>query len=162
MIDDSLGLDFADLSMEELLSHLCHLIWWNGIRPTFRRMLEADLTLSESVVLRTLQRGSLTVAEVAECMFLSHSAASRAVDRLVHEGYVRREENPDDRRQKQLTLTQAGADLVDEVESIFAQALGPVVATLSVDDQEQFRVIVARMITAYQSVLKDQKLLPTT
>jgi DNA-binding MarR family transcriptional regulator len=139
----------AGASMDELVRYWNKLIWWTGIRPVFRRMVELDLTLAESVVLRSLQRRALTVTEVAECLYISHSAASRAVDRLVHDGFMGRQENPDDRRQKQLTLTPEGSQLVNEMEGIFAARLTPLIDALDADEQAQLRRLLIRMIEAH-------------
>ena len=141
--------DLESLSLSEVIRGWDRMAWWTAIRPMFRRMLEVDLTLAESIVLRTLQHHPLTVAEVADCLYISHSAASRAVDRLVHDGFVSRQENPEDRRQKQLTLTPQGEALVGEMESLYAERLEPVIASLSAEDREQLRVLMARMVAAW-------------
>lgn len=143
-VDDPLG-----MTLEELIPRWCRLVWWAGIQPVYQRMLEINLTLAESVVLRGLQRTSLTIAEVAQALCLSHSAASRAVDRLVNDGFVGRHENPDDRRQKLLTLTPEGAVLVRQMEAIFSERLQPMIATLSAGEREQLRSLIARMVAGY-------------
>ncbi|MGN6362453.1 MAG: MarR family winged helix-turn-helix transcriptional regulator [Thermomicrobiales bacterium] len=142
----------AGASMDELVRYWNKLIWWTGIRPVFRRMVEIDLTLAESVVLRSLQHRPLTVSEVADCLYISHSAASRAVDRLVRDGFMSRQENPDDRRQKQLTLTPEGSQLVSEMEGIFASRLTPLIDALDADEQAQLRRLLIRMIEAHAAL----------
>lgn len=122
------------------------MFWWSGVRPMLQRMVEADLTMAESIVLRSLRRGSLTVAAAAECLMLSHSAASRAVDRLVRDGYVRREENPDDRRQKLLTLAPQGEYLVGEMEGIAVNGLHQLLLGLTDQDRETFRRLLSTML----------------
>jgi len=126
------------------------------VRPMFRRMVEADLTMAESVVLRSLQRGPLTVAEAASCLMLSNSAASRAVDRLVRDGYIGREENPEDRRQKLLTLAPKGAALVGEMEGIAVDGLRRLAAVLSPEERDTMRELLARMLTHHASAFERQ------
>lgn len=137
------------LSLEELLPRWNKLFWWSAVRPVFRKMLDADLTLAESVVLRSLQHGPLSVSDAAETLCVTPSAASRAVDRLVRDGLIARQENPDDRRQKQLTLTPAGAALLGEMESVTVERMRLIMAVLSRDEQEQFRALLIRLIAAY-------------
>jgi DNA-binding MarR family transcriptional regulator len=149
--------DVGTLSLEEILPIFNRMFWWSGVRPMFRRMVEADLTMAESVVLRSLQRGPLTVAEAASCLMLSHSAASRAVDRLVRDGYIEREENPEDRRQKLLTLAPKGADLVQEMEGIAVDGLRQLTATLSPEECETMRALLVRMITSHISAVHDKR-----
>jgi DNA-binding MarR family transcriptional regulator len=149
--------DLTALSLEEVLPIFNRMFWWSGVRPMFRRMVEADLTMAESVVLRSLQRGPLTVADAASCLMLSHSAASRAVDRLVRDGYIEREENPEDRRQKRLTLAPKGADLVQEMEGIAVDGLRQLTATLSPEECETMRALLVRMITSHVSAVHGQR-----
>lgn len=138
--------DWDELALPELLTRWNRMFWWSGVRPMLQRMVEADLTTAESIVLRTLRHGPLTVAAAGQCLRLSHSAASRAVDRLVRDGYVRREENPDDRRQKLLTLAPLGADLVGEMEGIAADGLHQLILGLADEDREALRGLLARML----------------
>jgi len=73
-----------------------NIVIWSGMQPAFEEMVHADLTFPESIVLRMLQRAPLSVADVAEGISITQSAASRVVDRLVHDGFVERQENPSD------------------------------------------------------------------
>ncbi len=147
--DEMNSLPASGASLAETLTHWNRLFWWAGVRPMMQRMVEADLTLAESIVLRSLRRGPLTVAQAADCLMLSHSAASRAVDRLVRDGYLTREENPDDRRQKRLTLAPRGAALLDEMEAIMVGRLAGMVDVLDADELAQFRGLLARILTRY-------------
>jgi DNA-binding MarR family transcriptional regulator len=146
-----------ELTLEQLIPRWNRLVWWTGIRPMFRMMTEIDLSLAESVVMRSLQRGPLSVAEVGECLYISHSAASRAVDRLVRDGLVSRQENPDDRRQKQLTLTPKGEAMVGKMEGIVTAQMKPLVAALSEEEREQLRGLMARMLTAHAETEPEAK-----
>jgi DNA-binding MarR family transcriptional regulator len=142
--------ELRSLPLPELIRHWSRLVWATSVRPMYRRLMEHDLSLAELVVLRQMQRGSLTVAAVAECLNLSPSAASRAIDRLVRDGLIRREENPDDRRQKLITMTEAGQRLVGEMEAIFAEQQRRIVATLDEEEQAQFSGLLARMLAAHR------------
>jgi DNA-binding MarR family transcriptional regulator len=133
--------------LAETLTQWNRLFWWAGVRPMMQRMVEADLTLAESVVLRSLRRGPLTVAQAGACLMLSHSAASRAVDRLVRDGYLAREENPEDRRQKLLTLAPRGEDLLGEMEGIMVERLAGMIDVLDTDESAQFRSLLTRILT---------------
>ena len=142
--------ELRTLPLPELIRHWSRLVWATSVRPMYRRMLEHDLSLAELVVLRQMQRGRMTVAEAAACLQLSPSAASRAVDRLVRDGLIRREENPDDRRQKLITMTAAGQRLVDDMEAIFAERQRQLVAVLDGEEQAQFSGLLARMLAAHR------------
>lgn len=139
---------FETLALGELFAHWSNLLWLNGMRPMLQSMLQLDLTMSENIVLRQLQHQSLTIAQVAEYLSITHSAASRAVDRLVRDGFICRMENPADRRQKVLTLTDRGAALIQDLQSKFTAGIEFLAASLSPEEQEQFRRLIAHMVAA--------------
>lgn len=146
MMGDLSGLDLEQVSLHELMPLWGRVIWHMGMEPVFRRMQELGLSDSEYMVIQRLRRAPLNVADVGECLFISHSAASRAVDRLVREGHVRREENPADRRQKVLTLTEKGAALADMLETVLATGVEPMLTALTEEEREQSRRLMLRMI----------------
>src|SRR5579864_6477068 len=99
MIEQETLQQHLEQPLEALLMQWNDIMTWTGFRPVFLRMLELDLSLAECVMLKSLRKGSFTIAEAAAFLHMSqHSTASRAVDRLVKEGYVSRQEDPDDRR----------------------------------------------------------------
>ena len=134
--------------LEQLLPVFHSAIWWTGIQPLFQRLVGADLTMAETIVLHSLQRRSMSVAEAATCLCISQSAASRAIDRLVRDGYVARHEDPEDRRQKLLTLTTAGSTLLDDLEGILAQGVQPLLSPLDEEQRQQLKILLVRMIAS--------------
>jgi DNA-binding MarR family transcriptional regulator len=71
--------------------------------------------------------GSLTVGDLAEQLARSPSATSRLVDGLVRRGYLDRDEEVADRRQRVLRLTSEGVSLLSTVDRARAdQFLGVV------------------------------------
>jgi DNA-binding MarR family transcriptional regulator len=141
--------DPETLPLEELLRHWGNLLWTESVRPLIQQQLQIDLTMSESLILRHLSHRSLTISEVAEYLAITPSAASRAIDRLVRDGFVSRAENPVDRRQKQLHLTARGTDLVQMLGDKFSRGMARLLAGLSSEEQEQFRLLIAHMLANY-------------
>ncbi|WP_018924634.1 MarR family transcriptional regulator [Salsuginibacillus kocurii] len=69
------------------------------------------ITGLQVLVLKVLvDKPHLTLAELAEQLHSSTSTMSGVVDRLVKNGYVRRERSESDRRSLMLSLTQAGIE----------------------------------------------------
>ena len=150
--DEGCPFDFGRLSLQELLIAWNDVGWWTGLRPVLQRMLEARLSLPDCIMLRTLQRGPLTIAEAASCLNVHVlSTASRAVDRLVQDGYISRQEDPDDRRQKQLTLTPKGLALIDELQDILVRNTRPMFEALDEDEREQFRRLMEKMLAGWKN-----------
>jgi hypothetical protein len=69
---------------------------------------------------------------------------------------VLREENPDDRRQKLLTLAPQGLALVGEMEGIVIDRLERMADVLSDDEREQFRTLMAQMLVRHAAHLTGQ------
>ena len=68
-----------------------------------------DLSFSQFVTLMQIfMHGPQTISEIARGASITHTAASRMVDRLVRIGLLSRKENPDDRREKIGELTERG------------------------------------------------------
>lgn len=142
------SLDVETLTLRELIPHWANMLWLLGMRPMLQNLCDVSLTMSDNIILRQLRRRSMTITEVATELSLTHSAASRMVDRLVRDGWVRRVENPADRRQKVLTLTPEGVGLMEGIESKLTAGIEFLAARLSPDEQEQFRLLIARMMAA--------------
>jgi len=64
-----------------------------------------------------------TVAYVAERLGLKHNSAVELVNRSEHEGLVRREEDPNDRRRALVRLTRKGERLLDQLAGDHAREL---------------------------------------
>ena len=77
-----------------------------------------SITLSQCHALVEIGRqANLSVNQLAELLGLDKSTVSRAVDKLVGDGTVLREEHPEDRRYATLRLTEDGRQLFDTIES---------------------------------------------
>jgi len=57
-------------------------------------------------------------------------------------------ENPADRRQKVLTLTDQGSALSQDLQSKFTAGIESLAQSLSPEEQEQFRLLIAHMVAA--------------
>ncbi len=67
------------------------------------------ISVSQCYILETLkENGPLTMNTLAQKMYLSVSTVTRVVDHLVKKDYVRRDEDPFDRRIRRITMTEKG------------------------------------------------------
>jgi DNA-binding MarR family transcriptional regulator len=57
-------------------------------------------------------KGACGMSQVSERFEITPAAASQLVDKLVQNGFIQREEDPNDRRAKLLNLTDKGRDLI--------------------------------------------------
>jgi DNA-binding MarR family transcriptional regulator len=82
---------------------------WTAIRPPY------------GFVLVAARHGPLNGSAIADLMGMTKQAASKLVDAMEADGYVRREpDGAGDGRSKQVVLTTRGRRLLDDVEAIYA------------------------------------------
>ena len=65
-----------------------------------------------SVLMQLHHKGAFGMSEVSERLEVTPAAASQLVDKLVQNGYIVREEDPNDRRARLLNLTDKGRDVI--------------------------------------------------
>ena len=65
-----------------------------------------------SVMMQLHHRGNCAIGDISERFDITNAAASQLVDKLVQSGFIKREEDPQDRRAKMLNLTDKGKDLI--------------------------------------------------
>ncbi|MDP2965800.1 MAG: MarR family transcriptional regulator [Pelolinea sp.] len=99
-------------------------LFWQAIPPIWHAARsithetateEFHITVSQFHTLRRISDGNGSVSDLADCMHLSRSNISRSVDELVNYGYVNREQDAQDRRNVNLTLTESGKKLIQSL-----------------------------------------------
>jgi MarR family 2-MHQ and catechol resistance regulon transcriptional repressor len=84
--------------------------------------LEADISPVDFAVIDTLEaEGKISCNELSKKMKLSASRCSRIIDRLQRKGYIMRKQNPRDRRAVEVSLTEKGMRLKNNVERLKAR-----------------------------------------
>jgi DNA-binding MarR family transcriptional regulator len=83
-------------------------------------------------LMRLYHSGPCAVSDIAAHLEVTSAAASQMLDRLFQQGWIKRQEDPADRRSKQIELTEKGEQLVrDSIQAQrgwmaeLAQALAP-------------------------------------
>jgi DNA-binding MarR family transcriptional regulator len=97
---------------------------------------QVDLTQLRILVV-VGSRGSTTLSGLATAARLHLSRASRACDRLVALGLLERADDPADRRNLRLTLTERGEAIVATVARARREALRPILAKMSRQSRAQ-------------------------
>ena len=108
---------------------------WRGMlraHSYLLRELDAELTAAHGLSLRSYEvlvfledapRHRLRMSELSQSVLLSASGVSRLVDRLEHDGYVRRERCDLDGRGFYATLTAVGANKVQNARSTHLEGI---------------------------------------
>jgi DNA-binding MarR family transcriptional regulator len=92
---------------------------------------EQELSFSQVAALHQLRDGAMTVTALAQCTSLSLPAASHLAERLVRRELIGRAENPDNRREKLLTLTDLGRDHLARMDTAFSDTYVALFARVS-------------------------------
>ncbi len=124
------------------------------------QLAQYDLSASQATALLYVNRrqGS-TLRDLAEALSSDLATASALVERLVSQGLLRRETDPDDRRRARLLLTDAASALVDAITATTHQTNELIVEALGKEDAaalaELLRKFLDRMSEIAASAKKD-------
>lgn len=111
-----------------------------------------SLSLSEIYALNTLaERAPLSQQELGAALGLEKSSVSRLVQQLEQKGWAQRERDARDSRLRMLRLTEAGAQLAEDLELQMSQAHAMLFARLT--PQEQSALLEG--LTALRRALQD-------
>jgi len=108
---------------------------WMG--EELREVTDDRVTTSQLKVLKLVARtNARRIGDVADFLAVSNAAASKAVDRLVKRGLIRRAEAVADRRAVELSLTVDGRTLLAQYEAATSRVLKDLFGSL---DQEKLK-----------------------
>ena len=86
--------------------------------------------------------------DLSEMLGIAARTTTTIVDSLEHDGLVERVRHPDDRRAFLLTLTEAGRAHYEQAEATDARALADATGTLTAEEREELRRLLAKMRAA--------------
>ena len=110
------------------------------LRTTYdRRVRDLGLTRSQWWVLTHLfRKDGITQSELAEILELEKPSLGRLLDRLESKGWVRRMEDPKDRRAKRVFLTESVQAPMQIMREVAAGVREDALSGLSAADQDRF------------------------
>ncbi len=104
----------------------------DDLHAELARQGHPDARPMHGFVFQAIGRDGTTAAELGRRLGVSKQAAGKTIDALEQLGYVRREPDPRDQRQKIVVLTEHGFDalarsaaIFDELRARWAEILGP-------------------------------------
>ena len=111
---------------------------WHTVRAYIHREAAEnfDITVGQFHILRRIRHGADSVSKLADDKHTSRPAVSRVVDVLVNKGLVARTQNPADRRNVLLSLTEEGQSLMEALFSNTRQWMVDQLAVLTEDELE--------------------------
>ncbi len=125
---------------------------WIGdfMRSSMRSLIlyskENGLSMSQIGALFQVYHGKSNVSDLGEGLGITHAAASQMLERLVQQKLILRTEDPQDRRVKQLVLTDKGCRIMQESVRARQGWLDDLVSSLSASQKEQIAAAVKILI----------------
>jgi DNA-binding MarR family transcriptional regulator len=112
------------------------------IKVAFATGLSSGVPVSPAQyrILARLRSGQATVSELAEWHAVSLPTATKILDGLVERGWVDRQRSADDRRQVLLALTEAGKEVLAELDRLGLAVAERVLSGLTPEEQELVRL----------------------
>jgi len=89
----------------------------------------------------------LTAQDVADITGRPRNSISRAVHRMLQEGYLTRSPDPDDGRQALLRITPKGRRLHQQIVPRFAEREGELLGVLSDDERRKLDQLLAKLVS---------------
>nr|WP_255435634.1 MarR family transcriptional regulator [Paracoccus sp. S1E-3] len=109
----------------------------------------SDLTVMQFATLDALRlRPGIDQAGLAEAIAKDRATIGAVVERLEKRGLVARAVSPRDRRARALSLTPAGAAVLDEILPVVEALQRDILPGLSDEEYRQFIALAARAVTA--------------
>ena len=91
--------------LQKALGRLNHLT----LCGIWRYAREKGFSMTQVVAMHQIYyRNDYNISDISRELGVTHAASSQMLDRLVQQGYVTRSENPQDRRNKRIVLTEKG------------------------------------------------------
>ncbi|MGV3624015.1 MAG: MarR family winged helix-turn-helix transcriptional regulator [Archangium sp.] len=130
--------------LEEFLNHVSHP---RGLALT--HLAEAGVTVDQAILLsRVNESPGVALSTVAGGLGLSLPSASQMTERLVKQGYLKREESTEDRRRKSLQVTAKARKFLSAFKKVRAGEFSEGTSKLSEATQ-------AKLVAALERALKE-------
>ncbi|MGF9992803.1 MarR family transcriptional regulator [Bacillus mycoides] len=122
----------------------------------YHSLLEFDLTPKQYAIVELVyHEKKITINEIANKLSLSSSSVSQLINKLEKEAYVKREINPNHRREIFVKLERKGHELFKAYEQVDRQVIKKYYSKLTFEEVVQFRDIAKKL---YGIIAEDKNL----
>ena len=137
------------VDLESLLADLAR-VFLRSHRLLDRRMTAEGASLARTKVLMYLeqQEGEARAADIAEFFGLAPRTVTESIDALERDGMVRREPDPQDRRVKRLSITEAGLAATAATEPLRLALVEQIFGVLDQEERDRLAAILAKLSAA--------------
>ncbi len=125
-------------NISEALHTWMHTFMRQSMTRFSRYARDSGISMQQLGVLMYLQRsGKCGISKIGSDMGVTNAAASQMIERLLQQGLLQREEDPNDRRVRNVVLTEKGHQLVDESIQVRLSWLDELAQLLTPDQQAE-------------------------
>ena len=94
--------------------------------------------------------GTQKVSQLAECLGITPAAITGITDKLLMEGYVKRERAENDRRVVNISITELGQDIIRQVNENQKEMIDGIFNQLQEEDLQHLRRIFALLLASLE------------
>ena len=94
----------------------------------------------------------LTMGELSNTLSVPLSTATRMVNWMVTDGYIKRLPDPEDRRIVRVALTEKGLEMHNTIRSYTEERVGTILSSLSTEEQITLLQLIDKVISALKKV----------
>ena len=124
-----------------------------SMRDGMRYMKATGLSWPQfGVMMRLYHSGSCAVSDIGKHMGVTNAGASQLIDGLVEKGLLERFENPEDRRLKQISVSQKGCTLIQDGIAERYRWVDEMVAGLTADERVMILPAITLLIEAAHKI----------
>jgi DNA-binding MarR family transcriptional regulator len=130
----------------------------NSMHNALRFSRDSGWSMSQLGALMAIHRmGTSAVSVLGNELGISNAAVSQMLDRLVQEGMISRTEDPDDRRVKQISLTERGQQMLQESLRARHSWISELAETLSESEKQEICQALEILIDHARQLLGNDK-----
>lgn len=148
-------------SLAESLHQWMRVIMRHSMHNFMRFAKENNFSMAQiNALFRISHKGACGVSDLGDELGITSAAASQLLEKLVQQGLVLRSEDPQDRRNKRIELTEIGNHILQESIKARQGWLNQLAELFTLDEQEQINFVLQLLIEKSKLLGEDDADLP--
>ena len=129
-------------------------VWNYQIAKPFKHLIDEGISIEMYYCIRTLQwnGGCATMTEIAKWTKMPKQQMTKLVNRLVQCGFVKRFDDPSDRRIVKIQLTEKATEFIDYFMEHDASCFRPLLEKMSPSDLQKFSDALKQLIQVFHNI----------
>lgn len=115
-----------------------------------------ELTIHQIYIMKVIKKNpDINLTSLGNCLNLAKSSISLTINKLVEEGYVLRKEDPNDRRNKYIVLSEEGERVMNESKDMSKKIFNNLLSGLTHEDLEEIKNNLIKIDNAIEKNIED-------